>query len=446
MANWIAAALLGPVLNGVLAGTAVAGLVWLLLRAFPRATATMRYAVWMAALLAVVSLPVLMFQVPGDAAQGAAGEALARSGPLLTLPAPGRLAVWFLGLWAVAGSALLLRLAFSYRSVLGLKRRARALGGRPLQQFQEVLSAYAGRRRVRLCATGETGIPMAAGLWNPVILIPESLPEELSENEFRQVLVHELAHIRRWDDWTNLVQKIAEAVFFFNPAVLWIGRRLNLEREIACDDWVVSMTGEARPYAACLTRLVELGAFSRGPQLVNGAVARKRQISYRIESLLSRKRAASPRLSPVGVLASSGGLAVAALLAAHVAPIAVAEPAIAALPSAAMRIQAAEVAYAVPPPAPPPVRHAAPKTVLQAAAGKPAATAWPQTAVVAEAPPMPTVRYTVVEQWTVVRSHDQAAALCVLYVGQDANGTGERTWVRILLTHPEPSRMPDGRI
>jgi beta-lactamase regulating signal transducer with metallopeptidase domain len=195
-----------------------------------------------------------------------------------------------------------------------------------LRQFEEVLKVYGGSRRVRLCASSDVGVPLAAGLWNPVILIPESLPEHLSEEEFRQVLVHELAHTRRWDDWTNLVQKLAEAVFFFNPAVLWIARQLNLEREIACDDWVVSMTGAARPYAVCLTKLVELGAFSRGPQLAHGAVTRKRQISHRIESLMSRKRAGSPRFSPAGVLASSGALAVVAVLAANVAPIAVAGP------------------------------------------------------------------------------------------------------------------------
>ncbi len=450
MANWIAAALLGPVLNGLLAGTAVAGMVWLLLRAFPRSTATMRYAVWMAALLAVVSIPVLMFEAPGAGAPGIAGQASPRSGgPLLTLPAPGPVGVWLLGLWIALAAVLLLRLAISYRSVLGLKRRAQPLTGWPLRQFEEVLRAYGGPRRVSLRASRKVGAPMAAGLWNPAILIPESLPEDLSEAEFRQVLVHELAHIRRWDDWTNVVQKIAEAVFFFNPAVLWIGRRLNLEREIACDDWVVSMTGAARPYAACLTKLVELSVFSREPQLAHGAVARKRQISYRIESLLSRKRAASPRFSPAGVLASSGALTIVAFLAAHVAPIAVAEPGVAALPLAAAPIKAVEAAYAVPRPAPR-ARPTAPKTTMQAAVRKPAAATAPSAAaapqIAAAAPQMATVRYMVVEQVTVVRSRDQAAALCVLYVGQDIDGRGERSWVRILWTHPEPSRMPDGRI
>jgi hypothetical protein len=298
---------------------------------------------------------------------------------------------------------------------------------------------------VRLLLSPEAGVPMAAGLLDPVVLIPESLPDRLSEEELRQVLVHELSHIRRWDDWTNLVQKVAEAVFFFNPAVLWIGRRLNLEREIACDDWVVSMTGAARPYAACLTKLVELSGFSRRPQLVHGAVARKPQISYRIESLLSRKRAGSPRFSPAGLLASTGGLAVVAVLAARVAPIAVAQPVVAPLPSGARPIAAVASAYKAPAPlaASQPVRRVAPKRVLQAAAPRRPGALMPQ----AQAPQRAgAVQYMVVEQWTVLQSRDQAATLCVFYVRQDTSASGEQSWVKILWTHPKASPMPDGRI
>lgn len=440
MANWIAAALLGPVLNGVLVGTGVAGMVWLLLRALPRASATMRYAVWLIALLAIVSLPALMFETPASAGQGMAAPAPAEGArALLTLPAPGDVALWVFGLWAVVASLLIIRLAWSYWSVLGLKRRARPAEGRPVQQFEQVFRTYGGRRPVRLCVSPEAAVPMAAGLCNPVILIPELLQERLSEEEFRQVLVHELAHIRRWDDWTNLVQKFAEAVFFFNPAVLWIARRLNLEREIACDDWVVSMTGAARPYAACLTKLVELSGFSRGPQLAHGAVTRKPQISVRIESLLSRKHGGSPRFSPAGVLASSSGLAVVALLAAHVAPIAIAQPPIATLPPP-RAVAVVASAYKAPAPAPQPVRRAAaPKRVMQAARRAPA----PMPVAAPQQQPA-AVQLMVVEQWTVVQSRDQAATLCVLFVRQGTNGG--QSWVKILWTHPKASPMPDGRI
>ena len=49
-----------------------------------------------------------------------------------------------------------------------------------------------------------------------------------------------------------------------------MARRLNLEREIACDDWVVAMTGAARPYAVCLTKMAERSAFASASEISAG--------------------------------------------------------------------------------------------------------------------------------------------------------------------------------
>ena len=86
-------------------------------------------------------------------------------------------------------------------------------------------------------------LPITAGLRDPAVLFPASLVPRLTEQDARNVWLHETAHVRRRDDWTNLIQRIVEAVLFFHPVVLWVGRKLNLERELACDDWVVRRTG-----------------------------------------------------------------------------------------------------------------------------------------------------------------------------------------------------------
>jgi hypothetical protein len=102
-------------------------------------------------------------------------------------------------------------------------------------------------------------------------------------------MLHELAHIRRWDDWTKLAQRLAEAVFFFHPAVLWIARQMNLEREIACDAVVISVTSQHRSYATCLTRLAELRTTPKHVSLVTGVLSSRGQLSKRIEVILKRK-------------------------------------------------------------------------------------------------------------------------------------------------------------
>ena len=64
--------------------------------------------------------------------------------------------------------------------------------------------------------------------------------------------MHEYAHLARYDDWLQLFQAIARAVGGLHPAVGWLSRRIDLDREAACDDYVVARTGAARQYASAL--------------------------------------------------------------------------------------------------------------------------------------------------------------------------------------------------
>src|SRR5262249_5338103 len=111
------------------------------------------------------------------------------------------------------------------------------------------------------------------------------------------VLLHELAHVARHDDWTNLLGRFMTAVFGWHPVAAWILKRIEREREIACDDWVVAMTGEPRPYAASLTRLFEVCAVRRRQMLATGMADRASHLGERIETLLRRGREFAPHVS-----------------------------------------------------------------------------------------------------------------------------------------------------
>ncbi len=447
MTAWVTVAVLQSVVNGLAQGVALAAAVWLLLRAL-RSNAATRHAVWFAALAAIVVLPFLHMLEASQAEPAVSPMPASAAAPLaalLTIPAPGVWAVWLFAAWAAIAAVLLARVAWSYGSLRRLKRHAAPVGEEQQRRFEALVAAFPGRRAA-LAASAEIPVPVAAGLRNPVILIPEALLSELSAAELDQVLLHELAHVRRRDDWTNLFEKIAGAVFFFNPAVLWIARRLDLEREIACDDRVVSATGNVRPYALCLTRLVELAGLKRSPQLAPGAVARKPQITYRIDALLSRRRSASPRFSKLALAAGSGAVAVAGALAAWTAPVAVAMPAIASVPAAVGPIAAAAVAYAAPvqPPAVPAQRALAKPRFRRAAvpahraehviASRSAPVPQPQAGTVSG-------QLVVVQQVTWAAPRDPVAAYCVFYFGSSP-GPVARAWVTIFWTPPPPPAAP----
>jgi hypothetical protein len=119
-------------------------------------------------------------------------------------------------------------------------------------------------------------------------------------------VAHELAHIKRCDYLTNLWQRLIQAFFFFHPAVWFIGKQLAVERELACDDWAVKLTGEPRRYANCLTRLTELLRERKPLALAAGIIFGKHVVSRRIEMILNTNRNASTFVSKPALLYALG--------------------------------------------------------------------------------------------------------------------------------------------
>jgi hypothetical protein len=138
--------------------------------------------------------------------------------------------------------------------------------------------------------------PTAIGFLKPAVVIPEWLMSELSTAQLRPVILHELAHLRRWDDWTNLAQKVLKALLFFHPAVWWVEQRISLEREMACDDTVLAETTNPRAYAQCLVYLAEKSFVRRSLRLAQAAVSRLRHTSMRVAQILDGDRPRTTRV------------------------------------------------------------------------------------------------------------------------------------------------------
>ena len=97
-----------------------------------------------------------------------------------------------------------------------------------------------------------------------------------------------MEHLRRRDDWTNLLQKAALVLFPLNPVLLWVERRLCAERELACDDRVLRVSAAPKAYAICLTRLAEFSMLQRSLSLALGAWERQSELVRRVHRLLRR--------------------------------------------------------------------------------------------------------------------------------------------------------------
>ncbi len=152
--------------------------------------------------------------------------------------------------------------------------------------------------------TTAAGSPMVVGLRHPSILIPLVLFDEMPRSELQRILDHELAHVRRGDHWMMLLQRIIEAVWFFHPAVRFAARRLDLEREISCDDRAAP--DRRNSYADSLVRICRTMLAARtGALLAVGAVQSQSQLAQRVSCLLDGHRSHAPDVSRTGIAMSS---------------------------------------------------------------------------------------------------------------------------------------------
>ncbi|MFZ6759445.1 M56 family metallopeptidase [Undibacterium sp. Ji50W] len=132
--------------------------------------------------------------------------------------------------------------------------QARQWQARTSQMAQQ----FAIGRRVQLQFQQQLVSPITYGCFRPVILMPASLLSGMPYDMIEALLAHELGHIKRWDYLVNLLQNLVLAMLFYHPAVWWLSKRINAERELIADDLAISAVGQSRPLARALQWLDKL--------------------------------------------------------------------------------------------------------------------------------------------------------------------------------------------
>jgi beta-lactamase regulating signal transducer with metallopeptidase domain len=259
-----------------------------------RQNSVTRFAVWFSALMAIATLPLLTGSLWSHVASvrpGGISQSIGQS--VIALPGPW--ALYLFGAWAAISAWHFVGIGRGLWHLHTLRKSGTAIDPATLDaRLQETMARNQSPRRIALCTSELAHVPTALGLVKPAIVIPEWVMQELSADELNQILLHELAHLRRWDDWTNLTQKVVKALFFFHPAVWWIEPRLSLEREMACDEAVLAETASPRAYAECLAHLAEKTLIQRSIALAQAALGKIHQTSLRVSQILDTNRASGP--------------------------------------------------------------------------------------------------------------------------------------------------------
>ncbi len=259
------------VLNWLWQGGVVAIVAAGTLHLLDRARAAVRCLVCWAALLVVVVLPLVSLAM---AAASPVAPAASNAARILTVPA----AWWtssalIAGAWALWVGIYGVRLA---RAIV-VVRRARARC-RPFSPAVESSLGYWRRARhtgrpARLVVSDRVNAAAVFGCGTPVIAVAPTLIARLDADELDRVVIHEWAHVQRYDDLANIGQLLLRAVAGWHPAIWWLDRRLSIEQELACDETVVALTGGAKSYASCLVKLASLRAAQSNVLLASGALS-----------------------------------------------------------------------------------------------------------------------------------------------------------------------------
>lgn len=251
------------------------------------------------------------------------------------------LPVLLLGLW-IAGSCLVLaRVVIGHGMLLHLSRRGRPLHSASWISLAERAAEEAGLDRpFELLECDRIGVPATFGILRPVVLLPLSARDWPVERR-TAVLVHELAHAARYDCLTQLVAQIACALYWYHPGVWWAERRMRVERESACDDRVLEGRMAASDYADHLIEVLREARRAGLPAFGAVAFARRSSLEGRLLALLDPLR---DRRSPSRRIAWSAGLTTGVLL------LALAGVELGAAPAPSLKVTTPAVANPVSPP------------------------------------------------------------------------------------------------
>lgn len=329
----------------------ISGVVWLLLRTLPAKHAERRYAIALGGLASIVAAVLVTWSVlrleptesdsdgtlyrrpveqtvrisdsPSASRQSSPAEPQAevvelaehtdqnptsfaadatssinRSGPIV--------ARWLSVIWLCGAVVMLLRGLAGFVIVRSWLVESAAVAESGLQELKDIVKELSGRlklrRMIQIVLSDRIDTPAVVGVIWPVIMVPVSMLTGVPADQWRIMIAHELAHIRRWDPLVSLIQMVVESLLFFNPFVWWLNRITRAEREACCDAVAARICGQ--PMSVAKT-LVEVAASIHRP-VISSAMAfaepsREGELSDRVLRLVQPDRAPQSKISWLSV-------------------------------------------------------------------------------------------------------------------------------------------------
>ena len=267
-------------INHLLQSTAVVLIAWICTLALRSNRARVRYAVWMFASAKFLVPFSLLVDLGAHLSKPAAAQSTSTGYILVeqirervaTLPTvlPGAttqatpmhslpLLPEAFGIIWLAGSLMVLAIWFlRWRRAAELAQNSDILlEGREVDAVRRAANSAGLRQGIPIRLSTHAIEPGVFGIFRPVLLWPAGLSARLNDVQIEAVMAHELEHVMHRDNLTAAIHKLVEALFWFHPAVHWMGTRMNEERERACDEKVVAQNAQPEVYAESILEVCE---------------------------------------------------------------------------------------------------------------------------------------------------------------------------------------------
>ncbi|MBX3431900.1 MAG: hypothetical protein KF847_01005 [Pirellulales bacterium] len=195
--------------------------------------------------------------------------------------------------WLVGAPVTFAWLALGLTGAQRLRRNAVPISDGPIAAAVErIRAALRISRQVAVAASDAIAQPVLVGIVRPLVLLPAAAVTGWGPEDLELALVHELAHVRRWDNAVNLAQRVAESCLWFHPAVWLASRQMRRDREECCDAIVVGLTGRPVEYADLLVTLAAKrhAPGARTPRLAAVSAMANHPLASRVRRILNVER------------------------------------------------------------------------------------------------------------------------------------------------------------
>ncbi|HBD00982.1 MAG TPA: BlaR1 family beta-lactam sensor/signal transducer [Lachnoclostridium sp.] len=194
--------------------------------------------------------------------------------------------IWIAGMVIMTGFYI-----HSSRKIRQLKKSSLPLQNKEIRELFTACRKESGiKKEIPIYSSAYISSPIAAGLWNPCIIVPINMLSELSKKEIRYILLHELLHCKHKDLLVNRLMALAQIIYWFHPFVWFAFKEMRSDREIACDSSVLSLldSDSYLDYGSTLINFAEkISLFSYSAASISGS---KKEIKKRILNIAGYRK------------------------------------------------------------------------------------------------------------------------------------------------------------